>query len=67
MIKYLDFVLPEPDRDGNRTDITWETFQQYRDEVKISKKFNNYLKDKKVVIVGPSPYLIDKERGKFID
>ena len=53
MLKYLDFNLPEPHREGNRTDITQETFQQYRDEVKISKKFNDYLKGKRVVIVGP--------------
>ena len=67
MIKYLDFNVKEPDRWGNRTDLTWEIFQQYRDEVKISKKFNNYLKDKKVVIVGPSPYLVGKKKGEFID
>ena len=67
MLKYLDFNLTEPYREGNRTDITWETFQQYRDEVKISKKFNDYLKGKKVVIVGPSPYLVGKERGEFIN
>ena len=58
MIKYLDFNITEPYREGNRTDITWKTFQQYRDEAKISKK---------VVIVGPSPYLVGKERGEFID
>ena len=64
MLKYLDFNITEPYREGNRTDITWETFQQYRNEAKISKKFNDYLKGKKVVIVGPSPYLVGKERGK---
>ena len=67
MIKYLDFNIQEPYRDGNRTDITWDIFQQYRDEAKISKKFNDYLKGKSVVIVGPSPYLIGKGRGNFID
>ena len=44
MLKYLDFNITEPYREGNCTDITWETFQQYRSEVKISKKFNDYLK-----------------------
>ena len=67
MIKYLDFNIQEPYREGNRTDITWDTFQQYRDEVKISKKFNDYLKGKSIVIVGPSPYLIGKNRGEYID
>ncbi len=60
MLKFIDFNVKEPHRDGNRTDLTWETFQQYRDEVKISKKFNDYLKGKTVVIVGPSPYLVGK-------
>jgi len=67
MIKYLDFNVQEPYRDGERTDLTWETLQQYRDEVRISKKFNDYLKGKSVVIVGPSPYLQGKGRGEFID
>ena len=67
MIKYLDFNVAEPHRWGNRTDLDWDTFQEYRDEVKISKKFNDYLKNKSVVVVGPSPYLIGKERGEFID
>lgn len=67
MLKYLDFVVPEPYREGGRTDLTWETFQQYRKEVNISKKFNDYLKNKSVIIVGPSPYLIGKGRGEYID
>jgi len=67
MLKYLDFVIPEPYRDGNRTDLTWETFQEFRDSAVISKKFNDYLKGKKVVIVGPSPYLVDQGRGSYID
>ena len=67
MIKFIDFNVKEPYRDGSRTDLTWETFQQYRDEVKISKSFNDYLKNKSVVIVGPSPYLIGKNRGEYID
>ncbi len=67
MIKYLDFNIAEPYRDGNRTDLNWETFHKYRKEVKISKNFNDYLKGKSVVIVGPSPYLEGKNKGKFID
>ena len=46
MIKYLDFVLPEPDRHGadkpnHKTTLTWETLQKFRSEVRISKKFND--------------------------
>lgn len=72
MLKYLDFILPEPDRHGadkpnHKTDLTWETLQKYRNEVRISKKFNDYLKGKSVIIVGPSPYLKGKGRGEFID
>ena len=67
MIKFIDFNVKEPYRDGNRTDLTWETFQQYRDEVKISKKYNDYLRNKSIVIVGPSRCLVGKKRGEFID
>ena len=67
MIKYLDFILPEPDRNGNRTDLTWNELQSFRDNVRISKKFNDYVKNKSVVIVGPAPYLKGKGRGEFID
>ena len=45
MLKYLDFNITEPYRDGNRTDITWEIFQQYRDEAKISKRLNPSYKN----------------------
>ena len=67
MIKYLDFNVKEPNRNGERTDLTWDTFQKYRDEVKISKKFNDFVKDKSIIIVGPSPYLQGLGRGEFID
>jgi hypothetical protein len=67
MIKYLDFNVQEPDRTGERTDLTWDTFQLYRNEVRISKRFNDYVKGKSIIIVGPSPYLQGKGRGEFID
>lgn len=67
MIKYLDFNVKEPYRDGERTDLTWDTFQKYRENVVISKKFNDYVKGKSIIIVGPSPYLKGKQKGEFID
>lgn len=67
MIKTLPFKTPEPDRFGSDTSLTWEEFQQFRSDVKISKKFNDYLKGKNVILVGPSPYLEGKGRGTFID
>ena len=72
MIKYLNYILPEPDRYGAdkpdyKINLTWETFQSFRNEARISKKFNDFLKGKSVVLVGPSPYLEGKKRGKFID
>ena len=33
----------------------------------LNEQLAEYLKDKKVALVGPAPYLIDKNRGKIID
>ena len=60
MISYLNFNVAEPFREGNRMDLTWDILQKYRNQVSISKKFNDYLKGKSVVVVGPSPYMEGK-------
>lgn len=67
MISYLNFNVTEPFREGNRMDLTWDILQKYRNQVSISKKFNDYLKGKSVIVVGPSPYMEGKGYGEFID
>ncbi len=67
MINHLPFNIPEPDRFGNNSSLTWNQLQQFRNNVKISKKFNDYLKGKNVILVGPSQYLEGTNRGLFID
>ena len=63
----IEFTVPEPFRFGNRTDTTVEDLKSIRDDVKISTKLNEYLKDKTVIVVGPSPYLQGLGKGKEID
>ena len=65
--KLIEFNIPEPFRFGNRTDTTKEDLKTVRDDVKISSKFNEFLKDKSVIVIGPSPYLQGLNRGSQID
>ena len=67
LYRLLDFTLDEPDRFGNNTNSTKSDLNTVRKDVKISTEFNNFLKDKSVIIVGPSPYLKGLKRGSFID
>ena len=57
LYRLLDFTLDEPDRFGNNTNSTKSDLSIVRKDVKISTSFNAFLKNKSVIIVGPSPYL----------
>lgn len=64
----LDIIIPELERvDGGRTEFEWENIKYLIDNCSIDKQFSNYVKGKSIVIVGPSPYMLDKERGEMID
>ena len=65
--KIIEFNVPEPYRFGNRLDTTKSDLQEVRNDVKISSKFNQFVKDKSVIVIGPSPYLKGLGRGKIID
>ena len=67
ILKELDFIIREPKFDSSNYQINWEFYKEISDDVKISNKLNNYLKQKSVIIVGPSQNLIGKLKGKFID
>ena len=65
--RLVEFNIPEPHRFGNKTDSTIEDLNTVREDVKISSKFNEYLKEKSVIVVGPSPHLKGLGRGSEID
>lgn len=67
MIKQLDFIIREPKSHNNGCQLTWEIYKNLTKGVRISKDLNEYLKNKKVIVVGPSPYLINKNKGDFIN
>ena len=65
--RLVEFNIPEPHRFGNKVDATIEDLATVREDVKISSKFNEYLRGKSVIVVGPSPYLQGLKRGDEID
>jgi hypothetical protein len=63
---------------SNRRNITitecHEVFQKMQNNKNVfyknsnlNKQFEDFVKDKRVALVGPAPYLIGKQRGKLID
>ena len=64
----LDYRIPELPRplEGNYQ-LDQDILKHLFDTAKIDRKFNHYLKDKSVIIVGPASYLKGTKRGEFID
>lgn len=67
LLNNLNFTIKEPVFKSGRFNITWENYVEMTRDIKISKNLNAFLNNKKVIIVGPSPYLIGKKRGSFIN
>ena len=66
MIKKLDYVLKEP-KHHNYFDFNWKKFISISNDVRISKRLNHFLANKKVILVGPSPYLVGQKKGEYIN
>ena len=61
-------IVPELERvDGGRTGFDWEQISYLIENCSIDRKFLDYIKDKSVVLVGPSPYMGKQKRGDWID
>lgn len=60
-------ILLEQPNDPNALGFNYKRWEEIRDFGKIDNNYNNILKNKKVVIVGPSPSLEDKNLGNWID
>jgi len=64
----LEYIIPEPPRyDDDRSTISKEILKHLFDNAVIDRKFNNYLKGKSVVVVGPAPYVLNQDRVDFIN
>jgi len=64
----LNYIIPELERiEGGRTNFTWEDIEYLIENCSINKKLYKYLNDKSIIIVGPSPYMLNEERGQWID
>ena len=61
-------IVPELERvDGGRSGFDWEQISYLIENCSIDRKFLDYIKDKSVILVGPSPYMGKQERGDWID
>ena len=63
ILNELNFIVKEPKKGDFK--FNWEFYKKISKDVKISNKLNNFLKNKSVIIVGPSSNLINKRRGKI--
>ena len=66
----LPFVIEEPLKIPNSSNMTWELYQKLYDTVIINKKYNNFLKNKSIIVVAPAGYTTNEEnknQGEFID
>jgi len=63
----INFKLKELKRLQVYSEFNIDELNRIRSNVKINKKLNDYLKNKSVILVGPSPYLKGLKKGHFID
>tara|TARA_R100001015_G_C4630854_1_gene192854 strand:+ start:2253 stop:3041 length:789 start_codon:yes stop_codon:yes gene_type:complete len=64
----LNYRIQEPEKIyGGRFSLTKDIMNHLFDNAKIDRKFNNFLKDKSVIIVGPAPYTKNKKRADYIE
>ena len=63
---YKDKIYAEPSKD-NALGFSYENWLSIRSKGKYDTQYNDLLKDKRVIIVGPSPSLVGSGKGKEID
>ncbi|MDA7794004.1 glycosyltransferase family 29 protein, partial [Glaciecola sp.] len=63
---YKDKIYTEPSKD-NALGFSYENWLSIRSKGKYDTQYNDLLKDKRVIIVGPSPSLVGSGKGKEID
>jgi len=67
----LDYFIEEPNRVDPSVipsiDVSYEDVKSIYNQSNISRKYNDYLKGKSVILVGPASYLEGKSRGDEFD
>jgi len=56
-----------PKLQGRESEFSYEKYKSIKNEVIKDEKYNNFLKDKRVILVGPSPSLENSNAQEFID
>ena len=65
--KYQMRILPEPRKNETPPGFTYEKWKEIQKFGGFDKNYNEFLKGKRVVIVGPSPSLEESGKGEWID
>ena len=65
--KYKDIIYNEPQKNSNPIGFTYDKWLDIRKHGKYDSQYNELLKDKKVIVVGPSPSLEGSGKGNEID
>jgi len=65
--KYTTPILPEPPKSDNPIGFTYDRWKSIKDYGRFDQKYNEMLKGKRVVVVGPSPSLEGSGKGDWID
>ena len=65
--KYRVEIVSEPNKNTNPPGFTYNKWLDIRKDGKYDSQYNELLKDKKVIVVGPSPSLEGSGKGKEID
>lgn len=65
--KYQIQVYGEPKHIDNPKGFSYNRWKEIRQHGKFDFEYNQMLKDKKVIVVGPSPSLEGKGMGEYID
>ena len=64
----LNHIIPELERvPGGRLEFEWDDIQYLINNCSIDKNFSKFIQNKSIILVGPSPYMTNHERGNWID
>lgn len=65
--KYKKMIYPEPRQKNPVSTFSYEKLNLVKNLGKYDTQYNEFLKDKKVILIGPSPSLDGSGKGNYID